>query len=316
MPGWLEQDLKLSGIVLLPIGMGYVLRRLGVPQRAARSLFGFAFFGCQTVITVAAIWIARIHDEARVLPLLALLGWLVTAAASSFVSRKLSSDSPRRGAFILSMTLSNNGFTLLGLVAIAVFGDAGLAQATYAQLLYTPFFLLCGFPIARAFEPAAERKPLARLLLSNAQDPRVWVVLLAVGLGLGLNLGHVPRPPAFATLTRVLIFLGTFASSCAIGLLFSGFHLRRFWREHLLSVLYRSTLYPALYWAAASAAGLRTLDATILVLYGLVPSALLANMLAIFFDLDSDLTGSMFIVSTLFFLVCVLPLFLFALAPH
>jgi predicted permease len=306
--------LKISGIVLLPIGLGCVLGRLGVPKRAARSFFAFAFYGCQTVITVAAIWIARIQAEARVLPLLALGGWLVTAAASTLVSRKLSDESPRRGAFILSMTLSNNGFTLLGLVAIAVFGDAGLAQATYAQLLYTPFFLLCCFPIARAYERQAVRTPLAALLLRNALDPRVWVVLLAVGLGLGLNLGHVPRPPAVATLTRVLILLGTAASSIAIGLLFNGFHLRRFWREHLLSLLYRSTLYPALYWAAARTAGLRSLDATILVLYGLVPSALLANMLAVFFDLDTELTGSMFIVSTLLFLVCVLPIFLTTIA--
>jgi predicted permease len=315
MSDWLDQDLRISAIVLVPIVLGHLLGRLGVPKRAARSFFGFAFFGCQTVITVAAIWIARIHDEARFLPLLALLGWLITAAAATFVSRKLSNDPPRRGAFILSMTLSNNGFTLLGLVAIAVFGDAGLAQATYAQLLYTPFFLLCGFPIARAFARNAERKPLAALLLSNARDARVWVVLLAVGLGLCLNLAHVARPPAVATLTRVLIFLGTAASSCAIGLLFSGLHLRRFWREHLLSLIYRCTLYPALYWAAARAAGLRALDANILVLYGLVPSALLANMLAVFFELDADLTSSMFIVSTLLFLLCVLPLFLIAVAP-
>ncbi|MES1173694.1 MAG: hypothetical protein ABUL62_05140 [Myxococcales bacterium] len=314
MSVWLEQDLKISGIVLVPIGLGYVLGRLGVPRSAARRLFAFAFYGCQTFITVAAIWIARIHAEARVLPLLALGGWLVTAAAATLVSRRLSDESPRRGAFILGMTLSNNGFTLLGLVAIAVFGDAGLAQATYAQLLYTPFFLLCCFPIARAYERKAEQRPLAALLLRNALDPRVWVVLLAVGLGLCLNLGHVARPPVVATLTRVLIFVGTAASSIAIGLLFNGFHLRRFWREHLLSLLYRSTIYPALFWGAARVAGLRALDATILVLYGLVPSALLANMLAVFFDLDTDLTGSMFIVSTLLFLVCVLPLFLIAVA--
>jgi predicted permease len=52
----------------------------------------------------------------------------------------------------------------------------------------------------------------------------------------------------------------------------------------------------------------------ILVLYGLVPSALLANLLAVFFDLDSELTSSMFLVSTLLFLVFVLPVFLIAVA--
>jgi len=315
MHGWLYQDLKISACVLLPIAFGVVLSRLGVPKRAARGLFAFAFYGCQTAVTACAIWVARIHAEAKVLPLLALTGWLISAALAWFVSRKLSEHSPKRGAFIVSMAMSNNGFTLLGFVALAAFGEAGLAQATYAQLLYTPFFLLGCFPIARAFGRAAADKPLARMLFENAIDPRVWVPLLAITLGLGLNAGHVARPAIVAQVTRTLIFVGTAASSCAIGLLFNGFHLQRYWRENLLSLVHRSTLYPLLYWGMARLAGLNPLDTRILVLYGLVPSALLANMLAISFDLDSELTSSVFVVSTLLFLIFVLPVYLLLAQP-
>jgi predicted permease len=315
MHGWLYQDLKISACVLLPIAFGVVLSRLGVPKRAARGLFAFAFYGCQTAVTACAIWVARIHAEAKVLPLLALTGWLISAALAWFVSRKLSEHSPKRGAFIVSMAMSNNGFTLLGFVALAAFGEAGLAQATYAQLLYTPFFLLGCFPIARAFGRAAADKPLARMLFENAIDPRVWVPLLAITLGLGLNAGQVARPAIVAQVTRTLIFVGTAASSCAIGLLFNGFHLQRYWRENLLSLVHRSTLYPLLYWGMARLAGLNPLDTRILVLYGLVPSALLANMLAISFDLDSELTSSVFVVSTLLFLIFVLPVYLLLAQP-
>jgi predicted permease len=62
----------------------------------------------------------------------------------------------------------------------------------------------------------------------------------------------------------------------------------------------------------ARAVGLSALDTAILVLYGLVPSALLANLLAVFFELDTDLTSSMFLVSTGLFLVFVLPVFTIA----
>src|SRR3954465_15966440 len=104
---------------------------------------------------------------------------------------------------------------------------------------------------------------------------------------------HAARPALISPITRVLIFLGTTTSSCAIGLLFSGFHLRRYWRENLLSLIHRCTFYPLFYWGLARAIGLNALDTAILVLYGLVPSALLANLLAVFFELDTDLTSSM-----------------------
>jgi len=314
MPTWIHEDLKISGWVLLPIALGFLLSRLGVPKRAARGLFAFAFYGCQTAVTAFAIWIARIQAESTLLPVLALSGWLITAALAWLVSLKLSEHSPKRGAFIMSMAMSNNGFTLLGFIALAVFGEAGLAQATYAQLLYTPFFLLCCFPIARIFGQTAEKKPLGVVLKENVVDPRVWVPLLAIAVGLSLNAAHVARPPLMAQLTRVLIFVGTAASSCAIGLLFSGFYIRRYWRENLLSLVHRCTFYPLFYWGLARWVGLRSLDTSILILYGLVPSALLANMLAVFFGLDTELTSSMFLVSTLLFLAFVLPVFLVAVA--
>src|SRR4051812_1226396 len=303
MQGWPYQDLTISAWVLLPIALGVLLSRLGVQKRAARGLFAFSFYGCQTAVTACAIWVARIRAEARVLPFLALTGWLVTAVLAWLVSRRLERPAPGRGAFILGMAMSNNGFTLLGFVALAAFGEAGLAQATYAQLLYAPFFLLCCFPIARAFGSRTKPQPLAKILRDNALDSRVWLPLFAIVVGLGLNAGQVERPAFVAQLTRGLILVGTAASSCAIGLVFSGFHLRRYWRENLISLGYRCTLYPLLYWGTARVIGLGPLDTRILILYGLVPSALLANMLAVFFDLDAEMTSSVFMVSTISFLL-------------
>jgi malonate transporter len=315
MHDWLYQDLKISACVLLPIAFGVLLTRLGVQRRAARGLFAFSFYGCQTAVTACAIWVARIQAEARILPALSLLGWLVTVALAWLVSGKLRGSPPQRGAFILSMAMSNNGFTLLGFVALAAFGEAGLAQGTYAQLFYAPFFLLCCFPIARAFGQQAEPQPLAKILRDNALDPRVWLPLLAITIGLALNAGRVERPAFLAQLTRGLILVGTAASSCAIGLLFSGFHLRRYWRENLISLGYRCTLYPLFYWGTARVIGLGPLDTRILILYGLVPSALLANMLAVFFDLDAEMTSSVFMVSTISFLLFVLPAYLLLAQP-
>ena len=92
-----------------------------------------------------------------------------------------------------------------------------------------------------------------------------------------------------------------------MGLLFRGAQLARFWRENVVSFAYRSSLYPLFYAGLALLFGLDPLDARILILYGLVPSALLANYLAVLFELDTDLTSSVFVVSTVAFMVSVLP---------
>ena len=67
--------------------------------------------------------------------------------------------------------------------------------------------------------------------------------------------------------------------------------------------------HPLFYAALALLFGLDALDARILILYGLVPSALLANYLAVFFELDTDLTSSVFVVSTVAFMLSVLPVY-------
>ncbi len=92
-----------------------------------------------------------------------------------------------------------------------------------------------------------------------------------------------------------------------MGLLFRGAQLGRYWRENAISFAYRSTVYPLYYAGLAWLCGLGPLDARVLTLYGLVPSGLLSNYLAVSFELDTELTSSVFVVSTVTFLVAVLP---------
>jgi len=303
--------LTVVGWVLGPVVFGIVWLRLGAPAWAARRLFDFSFYGAQMLITLCSLWIARIDRHSVMMPLLATSGWLLTAGFARLVSGRLGHGPERRGAFIATMSQSNNGFTLLGFVALVLFGEAGLAQATYSQALSAPFLLLFAFPVARIYSKAGATagKSLGRILLDNVSDPRVFLPLLAISSGLLLNLLGVPRPPVISSVVRPLIYIGTASSGTAVGLLFRGALLSRYWRENAVSFLYRSLLYPLYYAALAALFGLSALDSRILILYGFVPSALLANYLAVFFELDTDLTSSVFVVSTVSFMVTVLPVY-------
>jgi predicted permease len=301
--------LTVVGWVLGPVALGVIWGRMGAPASASRRLFNFSFYGAQTLITLCSLWIARIDKTSVLMPVLSTSGWLITAGFAWLVSRWLQHPPERRGAFIAAMSQSNNGFTLLGFVALVLFGEAGLAQATYSQAFSAPFLLLFSFPVARSHSRVggALSKRFGRVLLDNVLDPRVFLPLTTISCGLALNLLGVARPAIVSTLVRRLIYVGTATSGCAVGLLFRGAQLGRYWRENVVSFVYRSSLYPLFYAGLALAFGLDPLDARILILYGLVPSALLANYLAVLFELDTDLTSSVFVVSTVAFLACVLP---------
>jgi len=303
--------LTVVGWVLGPVALGVVWGRMGAPASASRRLFNFSFYGAQTFITLCSLWIARIDKTSVLMPVLSTSGWLMTAGFAWLVSRWLQHPPERRGAFIAAMSQSNNGFTLLGFVALVLFGEAGLAQATYSQAFSAPFLLLFSFPVARSHSHlgGARGKSFVRVLLDNVLDPRVFLPLTTISCGLLLNLLGVARPAIVSSVVRRLIYVGTATSGCAVGLLFRGAQLGRYWRENAISFVYRSSLYPLFYAGLALAFGLDPLDARILILYGLVPSALLANYLAVLFELDTDLTSSVFVVSTVAFLASVLPVY-------
>ena len=196
--------LTVVGWVLGPVAAGAIWSRLGAPASASRRLFNFSFYGAQTFITLCSLWIARIDRSSALMPLLATSGWLLTAGFAWLVSVWLKHPAQRRGAFIATMSQSNNGFTLLGFVALVLFGEPGLAQATYSQALSAPYLLLFCFPIARVYSSAgaAAGKSLGRILLDNVTDPRVFLPLVTISAGLGLNLLGVPRPPVISKIGR------------------------------------------------------------------------------------------------------------------
>jgi predicted permease len=298
----------ILALTLGPLGAGVLMRRLGVTPRLARALFKVALFACQTPIVLVATWAASVTAGSKYLPFLVLAGWLVTAVAARGASGLMSHRPRERGSFIVAMCLSNHGYTLLGLVAMVLYGQPGIAQATYAQMFVVPFLVLVCFPTGRYYGQGDRRVSPAGAVLEGLKDPRS-LPLAATLAGVALNLSGVPRPAAFEPVLRVLVYTGTLVSGLAVGLMFRGFFIRRFFAENAVSFLYRLSAYPLMYFGMAAAVGLDALDTRIMILFGLVPSALFATLVADFFDLDTDLTTSVFMTGTLVFLLAVLPLY-------
>ena len=304
---------KLLVLVVLPLVGGMAFSRKKWSNPLASRLFALALYFFQTSVAFLAVWNAQLFNNSWSLPFIALAGWMMSLVIALAARPLFRHGQKQRGAFLFTVCLSNHGYTLLGIVALMVFGEAGLAQATYAQLLIVPFLILICFPIARHFGSEGEGLNIGQMLKSNLLDKRN-LPLLAMLAGLALNVSGIERPPELTGWIRPLVYLGTVISGIAVGLLFNPSHVLAYKRENIFSVVYRSTFYPFFFFGAARLFGLNPLDTFVLILFGIVPSAIYSNLIADFFKLDKGLANSVYIISTALFLIAGLPVYLFIVA--
>ncbi|WP_372807832.1 AEC family transporter [Pontiella sp.] len=305
--------LKLFLLVVLPLLCGMAFSKKPWSGAVSSRLFALALYAFQTSVAFLAVWNARLVNNAWALPFIALAGWFLSMAIGLAAQPFMRHDQPQRGAFLFTLCLSNHGYTLLDIVALVVFGEAGLAQATYTQLLIIPFLILVCFPVARHFGGGLQPGTVGQLLKQNLVDKRN-LPLVAMLAGLVLNASGIPRPAVFGDVVHIAVYLGTLVSGVAVGLLFKASHVLAYKKENLFSIVYRSTLYPLFFFGAARLFNLNPLDTVILVLFGIVPSAIFSNLIADLFHLDKNLANSVYLLSTTLFLIVVLPVYLLAVA--
>lgn len=307
----LDLYLKLLLLVVLPLAAGMAFSRRDWSSALSSRLFTIALYVFHTSIGLLAVWQARLGNNSWVLPFVGLTGWLISLGVALAGNRWMGHSKQQKGSFLLTICLSNQGYTLLGIIALVVFGEAGLAQAIYTQFFLTPYLILICFPLARHYSGLYRTESIGVFLKYNILDRRN-LPLVAMLIGLSLNLTGVERPAVFSTIVPMLVYMGTVVSGLAVGLMFNPSHTLRFWKENLFSFAYRCSLYPLILFAAARLLKLDRIDTCILLLFGIVPAAIFSNLIADLFKLDKDLTNSVYIISTILFLIFVLPVFLLA----
>jgi hypothetical protein len=288
---------------------------MGVPRKVSSFLFSLAFFLFQTTLSMLTVWQADLSNESWMLPFIVLGGWIFSIGVVRFASRWFDHCNRQKGAFLFSNCLSNHGYTLLGIIAYMLYQEEGLAQATYAQFFIVPFMVFFCIPAARHYGGAnSGHEGWLRILLANTLDKRN-LPMVAMLTGLALNMAGIERPTLLGNLIRPFIYVGTVVSGIALGIGFRPSRLFQYKLEIAFAILYRITIYPAWFLLVCFATGQNTLDTRVLLLFGLVPSAVFSNMLADFFDLDGGMTNAVYAFSTAFFLILVLPLFIL-LSPY
>ena len=296
------------GCILLAMGGGYLLRRLGVVRSAsARPIMSAAIVGCDAPIAGLAIWHLRILEGVWKVPV---AGGIVAVAACTLglVLARWRRMGPADAAlFGLQGGMGNVGYTLGGSLCFALWGLQGLALEQMYCLFWPFFAFLFCFPLARHYgERAAGARAdgpsglayAGRTLARSLTDLRS-LPLYTAALGLVVNLRGVAPPAAIGRwhVIDVLMVTGILTQFGGVGMTVHARRLPVFWKKAGGTAAVKFLASPLLMVGAAWALGLTGGPLAVCLLLAAMPSALYSVLMANLFGLNRDLANATFILT-------------------
>lgn len=276
-------------LVLFVAGAGLRLSGL-LSKRHAERLGAFVFSVTLPATIVVSLDRVVFSPTAWKVPLSASLITVPLVGLAWLVARTLRLDQSTQGGFLLAVGCINSIYFAYP-VALAAFGDEGLAQAILFDLGQTTLTLTGLYTMAlwHGHANPSARAALTRLLTT----PPLWalamiVLIKAAGFHLPEWLRPVLTPVHLATMPLASVVLGLSISVEAV---------RRTWRLTSLGVALRMGGGLMLGVAAAWLLGLTGLERAIVLLVAGMPSAVMAVIFATEAKLDEDLVASIVALS-------------------
>lgn len=303
------------GVIVLSTLAGYLARRRGwLPESASRSIMTVVTIAGYPVLGFMTIWKIQLHATDIWLPTLGFVQAGVLAVAALVMARTAKLPRPDRGLFGLCCTGGNHGITMAGFVVFLLFGEEGLGHSNVLALYTFLNLVVVMYPVAKHYTPDAQKRPLLHLFTSSLIDFRS-MGLLVCAAALVLNLCGVRRPEAIARwhVVDAWVYILIVAAYVSIGL---RLHLGDVWRlrRMIAGVLaVRHILAPLL------GVGLLLLTwlspwpmegdiAKIFLIQSSVSVAVMCPVVANMFHIRPREASVIFVVSSAFYLVVLLPL--------
>ena len=307
----LNTFLQIVGVVGGGVSGGYLLRRLGVlRERHAPNISMGLLMVAYPSIAFLAIWSVSLEIKLVALPFIQLLSFFGMLGASLVLSRLHNLNQKDRGTFLMACAMTNQGFTMGGMVCYMLHGQEGLGLAQLYVILWAPLTLLVIFPLANYYNPRETGSSVGQVLVRGIWHPRT---LSGAGLVAGLIFSSlkVPYPAWIKTydVVRILVIAGTFSYTGMIGLSLHFGRIQRYFRLYLTQGVIKFVIGPLLALLFIFIFGLR-LDTTVgavALTQGFMPSAVNTVMIANLFGLNARMASALFVINTAIFLLVVLP---------
>ena len=302
----MNELLRALQVTVLPLFAGYLMKRKGWLQKeAAKQMILWNLLLGASSIVFLATWILSLSSSVWVLPVAGFMHASFFTLVGWGMSRLLATQDSRRGSVILILAMSNIGYTLGGLLCYLLFGKQGLGLSVLYCLHFSPMLFLVWFQVGRYY---GTKSPMrwTDLVWHNIKDIRN-VPLLALLGGLFLNISEIPRPSAFDQVEAWIVPLSSLVAMVAIGVTVNLGHLKKDLPICLAVMPLKFLLSPLVAFLLGGALGMEGVHRQVLLLESMMPAAVNSTVVAQLFGLDADLTNSAFIITTIVFLLLVLP---------
>jgi len=290
--------------IIIPFIAGCILRsRIARPQDLSRSLLRANIVCLEPLIVLWCTWGLAMSAELIVLPFfgfgLVAAGVLAGSAAATF----LQLSGPRRKSFLICSSLANHGFTMGGALCYFFLGEQGLGYSVILVLYFIPYVYCLVFPYSKAgtggrIFPSGELK---KIIFTVQNMP-----LFAMAAGLLLSIAGISRPDIAVPVDGLL--------SCSVslyyftlGLTFTGVNISGTRRELAALSAIKFIILPGAAFLLLSVLPLDPVVKGVIQLQSCMPAAIYSVVTAVLFDQDAELASSLFVSSTVIFLIAVLP---------
>ena len=300
-------------VIFAGLSSGYLLRQV-VNQGYVTlpfSLTSLAKWGRNIGITVIiplafllAIWVTSLSDHRLFLMPFIGLATLVFGGICGYLIGVYNKSSDRDKAVLFCSTSFTNIGAVGSLVCYLFLGEAGFALVTFYRFFEEVYYFTVGYPVTQMIGDAGNQRkePILQKLLRILKQPFLQAILLALTIGVSLNLLNVERPAQLGVANNYLIPCGAFILlfSVGLGLRFSSIKDYLKLSVHVATV--RATVVPLFAVSLAWALGLGEIDnglaLGVVLILSAMPTAVNAIVATSVYDLDIDLANSAWAVST------------------
>lgn len=294
--------------LILPMAVGYLLRSKNWfhPAMFDRMIM-FGILGIDPILICLSFWQLDFEIKLLWLPVLGIVMNIIPAVLAFVQAERKYHNSLIKGSYILATMLSNRG--VVGtLTVFAIFGEPGYALAALLMLSSPIFLYLISYPMAERFFQQHENLARQRISLKSLFFSWKQVPMLGLLVGALLNFSEVPRPEISGAIFPYLVHMNAWLFVIPVGYAIEIEGMHNHWRDSFDLLWIKFVLTPIATYLMLLPLGLDQSAFNVVLILSFAPTAINAVVTARLFRLNVHIAAAAFVLSTIVYLVMVLPL--------
>ena len=296
-----------QAVTFLPLALGYALRKIRLAKiEWTKPFFSINVVVFQTLVILSVVWVMDFSWESFILPFTFVVYSLAAISVGWLFSKLYRYAPKKRGSYIFGASMSNQ-LTLGGFICLLLLGVDGYSKAVIYLILGSFIRYSIHFPVARYYGESSDEKGIVKNLLGLFTDIRS-LPLLAIGVGVVLNLTGVDSPAPFQRMVGILVPIISAVTMLTIGVTISLSAIRGHISEYFSVSLQKFFILPFIGLGLSYLFNLDDLSRKMIFILSAMPSAINSVVIVNVFNLDRNLINSLFLVTTALLIIFLFPL--------